>query len=317
MAISGTPGNDNLIGTDVDDTLFGSLGNDTIDGLAGIDRLEYFQIAPITYNLVPGTIDKPNGQQDQIFNIERIIVNPFSAGLPNLIDARQGTNELSSLTVDLRAGSPFVGENNLTLINSSVSDFSIRVDNFKDVIGSVGNDNIIGNDLNNRLDGFTGNDSIAGAVGDDDISGGAGNDLLTGSGGNDTVNGGFGNDTIAGGDRISPSRSANDLDTLTGGFGADRFELGSIGSPPFPGGSFYTGTGFATITDFVTGIDTIVLFGTANQYVFAGNNTIFIDTNANGIADPTVDNQIAVLQTGTFNPNTTDPNNTDLVFVPV
>jgi Ca2+-binding RTX toxin-like protein len=81
----------------------------------------------------------------------------------------------------------------------------------------------------------SGDDSIVGYLGGDKLSGGDGWDTLDGREGNDTLNGGAG------------------YDTLTGGMGADKFVLDSAG-------------GIDTITDFVSGVDTIQL----SNAVFSG-----------------------------------------------
>lgn len=80
---------------------------------------------------------------------------------------------------------------------------------------------------NNRANVITGNSSANG------LAGLAGNDTLNGGGGNDMLNGGLGNDI------------------LTGGTGADRFI--------FDSGIFDAATEVDTITDFESGVDTIVL----------------------------------------------------------
>jgi Ca2+-binding RTX toxin-like protein len=91
------------------------------------------------------------------------------------------------------------------------------------MLGGDGNDLIYGgssSDLgfnNDTLDGGSGNDTLLGGYGSDSLVGGAGNDLLLGIGG---------------------------FDTLTGGTGSDGFVLGGAGSV------FYTGSGYATITDW-------------------------------------------------------------------
>ena len=86
--------------------------------------------------------------------------------------------------------------------------------------GNALNNVLIGNNANNTLSGLNGNDTLAGGAGSDTLDGGAGNDLLTGGSGSDT---------------------------LTGGAGADRFKFVT------------TGDGLDRITDFVSGVDKLLV----------------------------------------------------------
>ncbi|MEB3357346.1 MAG: calcium-binding protein [Synechococcales bacterium] len=105
-------------------------------------------------------------------------------------------------------------------------------------------DYLNGGSGDDQLYGESGWDILNGAAGKDTLDGGNHADILWGGAGDDTLNGGAGLDSLVGG--------AGD-DTLTGGNGGDRF-------------IFETGTVFAaatlgidTITDFVKGVDKIVL----------------------------------------------------------
>lgn len=85
---------------------------------------------------------------------------------------------------------------------------------FIEIPGGRGSDDIEGSDLNDNIDASSGNDTVDGKGGDDNIEGGSGTDILFGNDGDDTINGGSGNDVIGGG---------NGADTLTGGSGRDTF----------------------------------------------------------------------------------------------
>jgi len=93
-----------------------------------------------------------------------------------------------------------------------------------------------------------GNDTLLGTNAGDLIRGGAGDDLLNGRGGNDTLRGNWGNDSLIGGlgDDILFGGLGNDV--LTGGNGSDRFLLAAV-------------RGSDTITDFESGVDSLVLLG--------------------------------------------------------
>jgi serralysin len=105
----------------------------------------------------------------------------------------------------------------------------------ENAIGGLGDDRLIGNTLNNYLEGDLGNDLLSGGFGDDILFGGLGNNTLTGGDGNDILISGLG------------------TDNLFGGVGNDQFLY--TGSAAFNS----TVNGVATIADFSTGSDQLVL----------------------------------------------------------
>lgn len=184
-------------------------------------------------------------------------------------------------------------------------------------VGFVGNVGIPGNDF---LDGGNGNDFLYGEEGRDTLSGGNGNDFLDGDSGNDQLIGGKNYDTLIGGigdDRLIGVNASEtkpgkgEIDRLTGGSGADRFvlgdankiyydESGTILAPgPIPPGTPPTINGYALITDFIPGVDTVELKGGVNyklQNVNLGNGVsgvgIYVDFTNPLLADE----RIGVLQ---------------------
>ena len=90
-------------------------------------------------------------------------------------------------------------------------------------------------------------DGIDDAAINDTINGGSGADTLKGDQGNDQIIGGAGDDTINGGLGI---------DKMTGGTGADLFDLSRFVANK---GGAGVGQGKDTITDFVHGVDHILL----------------------------------------------------------
>ena len=105
----------------------------------------------------------------------------------------------------------------------------------ENAIGGLGDDRLIGNTLDNYLEGGLGNDLLSGGFGDDNLFGGLGNNTLTGGDGNDILISGLG------------------TDNLFGGVGNDQFLY--TGSAAFNS----TVNGVATIADFSTGSDQLVL----------------------------------------------------------
>ncbi|MDZ8054512.1 MAG: SdiA-regulated domain-containing protein [Aulosira sp. ZfuVER01] len=116
------------------------------------------------------------------------------------------------------------------------------------IFGTLNQDNLTGTNQNDLIGGLAGDDVLKGGNGDDTIYGGLGNDSLGGENGNDILYGDSGNDTLLGGNGDDVLVGGKGSDFLTGGNGSDRFYL--------TGNS--TGE-FDTITDFVHGVDSIVV----------------------------------------------------------
>lgn len=121
--------------------------------------------------------------------------------------------------------------------------------------GGAGDDRILGENGDDSLGGASGADTVDGGAGNDRVDGGTGNDSLFGRAGSDTLIGGGGNDGLVGGD--GPDR-------LTGGPGYDRFIFWTASSSPVGGGD--------TITDFETGIDSILIDTPDNAGTFIGTS---------------------------------------------
>ncbi|MEG4589192.1 calcium-binding protein [Microcoleus sp. MOSTC5] len=146
--------------------------------------------------------------------------------------------------------------------------------------GDSGNDNIYGGDgsngganfnNNDTLDGGIGHDNLYGETGNDYLDGGTGYDYLNGGSGNDKLYGEAGNDILIGGsgnDYLNGFSNGTEFDALTGGADADKFVLGAQSYY-----NFYTGSGFALITDFnsLEG-DKIALFETLDKYTLVSGD---------------------------------------------
>lgn len=115
-----------------------------------------------------------------------------------------------------------------------------------------------GSGAGDTLYSYRGNDAVKGRGGDDMIFGGNGKDMLKGQAGNDSVSGDNGKDTLEGngGDDVLDGGNGKDLlnggvgaNTLTGGNGKDRFLFDAT----------LDDKNNSSITDFETGVDTILL----------------------------------------------------------
>ncbi|MCC5662998.1 hemolysin-type calcium-binding protein [Nostoc sp. CHAB 5784] len=269
--IFGTPGADNLVGTNFQDMINGLLGNDTITGGKGNDA--------ITGGGGNDTFIIRRGDGSDIitdFGGAGTEINPSSsvrAEMDILKFQGEGLTAksmiLTQIGLDLQISFENVSDTSVTLKNFKLENFN----NFREPVLSqphIGNIIFDGetivrdtfdvyapnrtsttnykndyvtflNDLNNNYIGLvSSNDVINGLGGDDTIDGRSGDDLLRGGEGNDTLFGGDGNDILVGG-------IGNDY--LTGGSGIDRFVLEVV-------------SGTDTISDFTDGEDLIKLSGT-------------------------------------------------------
>ena len=163
----GGAGNDIISGGAGSDTIIGGAGSDTLDGGAGLDVLDYSRFGRvITIDAL--RINKGNSELDFAIGFETII---GAIGFDNAIDVSNSPSPTASLDVDLSA-------NRLTAIGTPNGNFTLTVENFVNVTGSIANDVIKGDNGNNVHNGGPGNDTIIGSGGNDTVNGGAGLDVL-------------------------------------------------------------------------------------------------------------------------------------------
>ena len=169
-------------------------------------------------------------------------------------------------------------------------------------LGGNGNDLLIGNENQDTLEGQNDNDTIRGGDNDDFILGGSNHDVLNGDGGNDTINGGTGVDIITGASLIT--LGVGEIDVIRGDSGTDIIKLGTDST------SFYdddlAGNGiddYALIRRYDVTIDTIELYsgdsyflGTSSVPGRRNGTGIYIDSDASGTLDTSVDELIGLLQ---------------------
>ncbi|WP_027998190.1 beta strand repeat-containing protein [Sinorhizobium arboris] len=209
--ISGTSGNNILIGTDLDDTISGFAGDDLIQGLggadiinggSGVDTADYREKTAgitVTLNGTSDAVVMVGGIAEDILRaIENIYGgsgddvitgdtqnNLFRGGGGNdVLDGGDGndtvdyTDKTASVVVTLAGSTP-----STVFVNGVAED---TISNFENVYGGSGNDILTGDDRNNVLRGEAGNDILNGGSGDDALFGGAGNDTADGGDGVDT-----------------------------------------------------------------------------------------------------------------------------------
>ncbi|MEM8836916.1 MAG: endonuclease/exonuclease/phosphatase family protein [Pseudomonadota bacterium] len=158
------------------------------------------------------------------------------------------------------------GSGSQTLIGGGGDDDISGGSGADELIGGAGDDDISGGSGRDDIDGGIGNDVISGGSGADVIDGGVGNDDLSGGGGKDEIFGGDGNDAIFGGGGKDLLDGGEGDDDIFGGGGRDIL-IGGLGNDLLNGGG---------------GRDTVVLEGSAEDYVIDGNvytNTVTGDVD--------------------------------------
>jgi Ca2+-binding RTX toxin-like protein len=152
--IQGAGGNDSLTGGDGHDSITAGSGNDTIDGGAGDDEI---------YSGAGNDSLFGGAGNDVIYTQSGNDTVDGGAGVDQVgFDLDPGT---SGVTVNLLTGTAF---------GSNWSDRLTRIEN---VSGTSYADSLTGNFGGNVLSSGDGNDTLAGNGGDDDLDGGAGTDL--------------------------------------------------------------------------------------------------------------------------------------------
>lgn len=194
--ITGTPGDDHLVGTECADLIVGCGGNDTIDARGGSD---------IVYGSGGGDIIRGGGGHDLIYAGRGDDVVYGGAG-DDTIHGEEGDDQLH-------------GEDGDDVIHGGAGDDWITGGAGNDQLaGGAGDDALHGDAGHDTIDGGDGDDVVEGGDGDDMVDGGAGADKLSGGTGKDHISGSGGNDAISGGD---------DDDILDGGDGDDEIDGGA------------------------------------------------------------------------------------------
>lgn len=267
-----------LYGLDGDDTLIGGSGKDRLEGGSGIDLMKGGAGDDTYYadNTADQVIELAGGGADTVYSTAT-----FALGA-----------EVEKLFLQGDATIDGYGNESANKISGNDAGNHIEGGAGNDeLLGNGGNDTLVGGAGNDTLNGGIGTDLMLGGAGDDTYTvddlgdqvveqlnegmdtvlssvaftlspgvekltltgtaaiDGIGNELANTLKGNDAANrieGGAGNDAISGGGGDDVILGGTGKDTLTGGAGADRFVFNSA-----PGGD--------TITDFIHGLDKIVI----------------------------------------------------------
>ena len=246
-------GNDILFGEDGNDELYGEDGNDVLTGGKGSDQYAGGDGNDLLIFDADGAGDSGWGGKDaDTFQFhagfgkdrikdflgtgktsDRIDLSAIKGAKFQKLKIVQKGNDVEITSKAFAKGDKIT----LEVVNAGAltqKDFVFTsVDRIK---GANRSDKLSGSARDDRIDGRKGNDKLKGKDGDDTLLGRAGKDKLLGGDDSDVLKGHGGKDKLIGGDGD---------DTLTGGSQADAFIFKSAAD------------GFDTITDFVSGLDSL------------------------------------------------------------
>lgn len=209
--VTGTAGDDQLIGSAVGEALSGAAGDDILLDGAGSDMLTGGSGADLF-------VFAADGQGDTVTDFERGVDRLDLSAFDFLYDVSQLTIAPTATGAVLSHRGETItlftsDGTTLTAADLTTADF-LNVD--RPPFLGIGQD-LLGGPGDDTLTGGSGADTISGVGGDDLLEGLLGNDLLYGGAGLDRLEGGGGDDTL---------RGEADDDTLIGGAGNDLIEGG-------------------------------------------------------------------------------------------
>ena len=223
-------GIENLTGSPGDDRIVGNGSDNAIDGGDGTDTIDY-SAAASAMNIDLRVGSSVGDGTDVLSSIENVIGSLFEDhivgnGGANLLDGGPSDDKIDGGGGD---DTLIGGEGSDTVSFQSATEgvtVSLKkgtaegngastLEGFENVVGTLKADEIHGDGAGNRLDGRRGPDRILGGGGPDIIQGGDGNDVLFGQRGNDVLLGDSGKDQLDGG--------KGSQDVCKGGTGPDSF----------------------------------------------------------------------------------------------
>lgn len=222
-------GIENLTGSPGDDRIVGNGSDNVFDGGDGIDTIDFSAASAIDVDLRVGSAVGEG--TDRLSSIEDVIGSPLEdhivgGGGGNRLDGGPGDDKIDGGGGD---DTLIGGEGSDTVSFQSATEgvtVSLKkgtaegagadtIEGFENVVGTRKADVIQGDGTGNRLDGRRGPDRVTGGGGADIILGGDGNDVLFGQRGNDLLLGDSAKDRLDGG------KGSDDV--CKGGSGPDSF----------------------------------------------------------------------------------------------
>jgi Ca2+-binding RTX toxin-like protein len=229
-------GVENLTGSPGDDRIVGNDSDNVIDGGDGIDTIDFSAASAMHVDLRVGSAVGDVGSAvgegtDSLTSIENVIGSPLDDHIVggdggNRLDGGPGDDKIDGgggddTLVGGEGGDTVSFQSATEGVTISLKEGTAEgagadtLAGFENVVGTRNADQIQGDGAGNRLDGRRGADRVSGGGGDDNILGGDGNDLLFGQRGNDVLLGDSAKDRLDGG--------KDSDDVCKGGTGPDSF----------------------------------------------------------------------------------------------
>ncbi|BAY74813.1 hypothetical protein NIES25_12290 [Nostoc linckia NIES-25] len=194
-SLAGGTGNDSLIGGDGNDTLDGGTGNDTLIGGAGTDTFRGSQGSD-SINGGDGIDTADYSQLNQTITLSGVgTIQKGALGQDQLFKVEKviANANVANNTIDASASLAGV------FITVNLQTQSLAANNVPGLgtlsFTAINFDNVIGTNANDTIVGDNQNNQLSGNGGNDSLNGGNGDDTLNGGLGTDTLNGAAGNDT--------------------------------------------------------------------------------------------------------------------------
>jgi len=230
--LSGTDGNDQIVGGSIDEVIGGKAGDDSIDGGLGVDAL--YGDAGADRILGGGGNDYAFGGDgdDEVDGQDGDDFVDGGAGR-DILHGNTGNDYIIGGVDDDRI---FGGDGDDLIGGQDGNDFIDAGAGRDFLYGDGGNDHMVGGADNDDMHGQDGDDLMGGQDGDDYVVGGNGRDTLYGDAGNDHMVGGADDDRIFGQDGSDLIGGSEGSDFINGGNGRD-FLFGDAGNDHMVGGA--------------------------------------------------------------------------------
>ncbi len=244
-------GNDTLIGSGANDTLVAGTGTDTLIGGSGAELFLVNNAADVVQ------VGATHGSDTILSSVNYVLPTGVDTltltGSANLVGTGN-SDALNTITGNAGMDTLVAGAAVAMLIGGTGNDVFV-VNNTADTVVAGGNDTILSSvsyTLPTGVDTMvlTGTANLS-ATGNADAA-----NTLTGNSGNDTLTAGSGNDTLV---------SGTGVDTLVAGTGNDQFVVNNAADVVQVGATHGNDTILSSVGYALpTGVDTVVLTGTAN-----------------------------------------------------